>query len=109
MEHLPTLKIGGHRVKVKLDPHMPEGMDAEYQSDNLLIRICSDVPPTIKESSLIHEIFHVLNGTFDSEVLGHALMDSLAEQLYQVLADNGLLNTQRIHELLYPDSKEGLS
>lgn len=85
------LKIGGHTVRVILDDHMPEGMDAEYQSDKLLIRICSKVPQSIKESSLIHEILHVLNGTFDSDTVGHSLLDSLAEQLYQVLSDNDLL------------------
>lgn len=86
------LKIGGHWVNVVLDEHMPEGLDAEYQSDKLLIRIDAHNPQSIKESSLIHEIMHVLNGTFDSDTLGHSLLDSLSEQLYQVLKDNNLLN-----------------
>lgn len=89
---IPTeLKIGGHIVRVVLDEHMPENMDAEYQSDQLLIRIDANNPQSIKESSLIHEIMHVLNGTFDSDVMGHSLLDSLSEQLYQVLSDNDML------------------
>jgi hypothetical protein len=85
------LKIGGHTIKVILDEHMPEDLDAEYISHKQIIRLDAFNPQSLLESSLIHEIMHVLNGTFDNDTLGHSLLDSLAEQLYQVLSDNDLL------------------
>jgi hypothetical protein len=36
--------------------------------------------------TLLHEIFHAINNELD-----HTILDSLGEQLYQVLSDNHLL------------------
>lgn len=89
MELPSKLKIGGHWIGVVLTEELPEDTDADYDSEKLLIRINKRLPQSMRESCLIHEVFHALNQTFDDE--HHALMDSLAEQFYQVLVDNGLL------------------
>lgn len=56
-----------------------------------IITIDEEIPQSQKESTLIHEIFHCLNTTMDASTLGHAMLDSLSEQFYQVLKDNHLL------------------
>lgn len=50
-----------------------------------------NLPQSQKESTLIHEIIHICNTEVGSEN-HHALISSLAEQLYQVLKDNKLLS-----------------
>lgn len=81
---IPTsLKIGGHLITIK-QVELEED-NGYYESAENTITINSKLPLSQKESTLIHEILHVLNGT-----LSHTLLDSLSEQLYQVLKDNTL-------------------
>ena len=88
---IPTkLKIGGHtyRVVLKQNP-VADGVacPAYIDDENMEIVIDSDLSQSSKESSLFHEVLHGINC-----VLDHTVLDSLAEQLYQVLSDNKLLN-----------------
>jgi hypothetical protein len=85
------IKIGGHTVKVDCSKEL---IDEEgfWESKKGKISICSKLPQTHKEATLIHEIFHVINTTLDGDKIGHSLLDSLSEQFYQVLKDNKLLN-----------------
>lgn len=85
------LKIGGHIFEVDDSKELSENTDADSDTKNLLIRIDKNLPQTQKESELIHEIFHMINVTLDDSEIGHALLDSLSEQFYQVLKDNNLL------------------
>jgi hypothetical protein len=85
-----TLKIGGHTITVDCSKEL-EGVNGVASAAKNSIQICSTLPTSQKEATLIHEIFHFLNTTFGSQVMNHALMDSLAEQFYQVLSDNKLL------------------
>lgn len=84
------LKIGGHIVTVDCTQEIP-GADGDFSSEKNLIRISKELPQSQKESTLIHEIFHAINSELDGIVLGHIMMESLSQQLYQVLADNKLL------------------
>ncbi len=81
------LKIGGHIISVRevemIDDTTCSG-DSSYTNGEIRLNI--DLAQTQKEASLIHEIFHFLNTT-----LNHELLDSLSEQIYQVLRDNKLL------------------
>lgn len=86
-----SLKIGAHTIQVKLEKLDSEDIDGDYDSRKGLIRIDADMPQTLQESTLIHEIFHALNATLGDGPVGHALLDSLSEQFYQVLKDNDLL------------------
>lgn len=86
----PTLKIGGHTFKVDCSKKLP-GDNGETDIGLCVIRICKTLTQSQKEATLIHEMFHAINPTLDNEHLGHALIDSLAEQLYQILSDNKLL------------------
>lgn len=89
---IPTaLKIGGHNVTVQSDKEMTGENDGEWDSKKNTIRICSTLPESQKGSVLIHEIFHALNSTFGTSEMAHSLLDSFAEQFYQVLSDNNLL------------------
>lgn len=88
---IPTkLKIGGHIYKVDCSKAL-HNFSGETDVGISLIRISKDMSQSQKEATLIHEIIHALNPTLDNEHLGHALIDSLAEQLYAVLKDNDLL------------------
>jgi hypothetical protein len=80
-----TIKIGAHRVKIVLG-QVNDDECANYDRDSGVITICENLPQTQKEVAFIHEIFHVMNS-----VLDHTLLDSLSEQIYQVLKDNNLL------------------
>lgn len=95
MKKLPSkLKIGGHIFTVKQC-----GLDfcGETRFQNSEIRINKDMAQSLKESTLIHEILcHCLNTTLmgDDDKNGHmmhAVLDSMSEQLYQVLKQNKML------------------
>lgn len=78
------LKIGGHDYTLIFSQTMEELGKTIY--NDRIIMINADASRTIQESTLIHEILHALNSQLD-----HTLLDSIAEQLYQVLKDNNLL------------------
>ncbi len=77
------LKIGGHQFTVVVKEF--EECGRTERTRNRII-IDADLTQSQKESTLIHEILHVINNE-----IAHPLLDSLAEQLYQVLSDNKLL------------------
>ena len=77
------LKIGGHQFKVIVKEFDDCGKTKRTTNE---MWIASDLTQSQKESTLFHEILHALNNE-----LAHPLLDSLAEQLYQVLSDNKLL------------------
>lgn len=78
-----TLKIGAHRFRVKVAKLDKCG---ELDREKSTIFLADWLSPTQRDVTLIHEIFHAINNELD-----HALLDSLSEQLYQVLQDNRLL------------------
>ena len=81
------LKIGGHLIKVR-EMEMVDDISCSGDSSyvNGEIRLNRELKQSQKEASLIHEIFHFINTT-----INHDLLDSLSEQIYQVLKDNKLL------------------
>lgn len=83
------LKIGAHTIKVELKKL--DNVCGYYENKKGLIVIDSEMPKTLQESTLIHEVIHVMNSTIGEHTIGHSFQDSLAEQLYQVLRDNKLL------------------
>jgi hypothetical protein len=83
------LKIGGHIVKVVYED-MENDLGKTVFSDNKLV-LAKGIEKSQAEAAFFHEILHFINPTLDSTALGHALLDSIAEQLYQVLSENKLL------------------
>jgi len=80
------LKIGGHVFKVVVGDCETMGQTNFNKS---IITISDDLPKDQQESTLIHEIMHTLNTTWGARE--HSLLDSLSEQIYQVLSDNKML------------------
>lgn len=83
-----TLKIGGHTYKVIFEkPGKLKPEDAGY-TDRKKNEIVLDTsfPKSQVGVTFFHEVLHALNNELD-----HKLLDSLAEQLFQVFSDNGLL------------------
>ena len=86
------LKIGGHIYEVKLVEakravHMnldSAGSTSSHKTH--VIEIDQNLAQTSREQTLLHEIFHAINGELE-----HALLESLSQQLYQVFKDNDML------------------
>ena len=81
------LKIGGHSIMVVIEKNRleTEGDGHSDKKKNELV-IEGNQAQSQQEVTFFHEMFHFLNATLD-----HTLLDSLAEQLYQVLSDNDML------------------
>lgn len=96
------LKIGGHNYKL-ISAKLGDNELGETNYNTATITIDSTITEqSIKEATLFHEFVHTCNSTFGYEGMEHAYVDSLAEQLYQIFKDNGLLNEERLYELLNP-------
>lgn len=84
------LRIGGHTFKVRRVSLQRDFAETDFERKEIVIS--RDLAPTVVDTSLIHEIIHVINPTMDGTEVGHMLIESLSEQLYQALKDNGFLN-----------------
>jgi hypothetical protein len=91
---MKKIKVGGHTVK--LVHRELESSSGTFDSHALTITIDPTFPPSVQGATFIHEILHALNPTLDDTPLGHALIESLAEQLWQVLSDNKLIDERKI-------------
>lgn len=77
------LKIGAHTYTVSRGI-----IDKLGETDRIkqTITLDRDLRGSQLNVTFIHEVLHALNNEFE-----HQLLDSLAEQLYQVFSDNHLL------------------
>jgi len=82
------LKIGAHQYDIVLTKDVFEGATCGIQlrKEGKLV-VNADLPKTHQGATLFHEILHALNSELD-----HTLLDSLAEQLYEVFESNSLLH-----------------
>ena len=83
------LKIGGHEVSVVF--HQIKDENGSFEPRTNTITIDPTLAKSQQEATFIHEVLHAINTSIDEIPLGHAFMDGLAEQLYQVLSENKLL------------------
>lgn len=84
------LKIGAHEYRVIQAPWWEDSDSGDLGQtcyEQQIIYIKAGMPESLTVTTLIHEVFHVINSQLD-----HTLLESLAEQLTQVFMDNGLLN-----------------
>jgi len=83
------LKIGAHLYKIEL-VKVPKEIDAENvaktNKQTGIITIDSELINSEIFATLLHEIFHVLNGELKEEVV-----ESLSQQLAQVFLDNKMV------------------
>lgn len=85
------LKVGGHIYKVILSSDLGENTDGDHDTETNKIRIRKTLPKSQKEVTFFHEVFHALNSEITNLSLGHVVLESLAQQMYQVLKDNNML------------------
>lgn len=86
------LKIGGHIVKIIESKNLKSYECGYTDFDKNEILIHEKLSQSMKELTLIHEIFHFMNSEIHSEnSWSHALLESLSQQIYQVLKDNKFL------------------
>lgn len=83
------IKVGGHIIKIDMAKKLE--VCGEFIRRKNLLRLDVDLPQSQKEVTFFHELFHAINVQFGESNTEHALLDSFAEQLYQVLKDNKLL------------------
>lgn len=84
-----TIKVGAHTYTITRAPL--DGKVGETNSCDCTITLNDDLKDSVLGATFIHEIIHACNSTLGDTAMGHALIDSLSEQLYQVLSDNHLL------------------
>lgn len=84
------LKIGGHDYEIKLVKGLSALGLTDYNKN--IISIDEDSVESARWATLIHEILHATNATWGDTREGHTLLESISQQLYQVLSDNNLLN-----------------
>jgi hypothetical protein len=84
-----SLKVGAHTFEIVRAPL--DDKVGETNTCDCKITLHDDLKDSVLGAAFIHEIIHACNSTLGDTALGHALIDSLSEQLYQVLSDNGLL------------------
>lgn len=80
------LKIGGHTILIKLVERTPNNNAGEWQPYDNTIYLSDSQPQSQLEVTLLHEIIHACNISIED----HALVESLSQQLYQVILDNKL-------------------
>lgn len=90
-----TLKIGGQIYTIiKSDRCNDNGIAQIGTHDGTRLKIwidtCSEIPQTMQESILIHEILESINYLNELD-LSHTQLEVLEHNLYQVLKDNMLL------------------
>ena len=97
---IPTsVKVGAHHYDVDQNYYFTERSDHSGQSNHaqLKIRISPvDVngnprPRSVVEGTFIHELLHCVDVVYNAGALEEATVERLAEGLYQVLNDGGML------------------
>lgn len=89
MKHLPKVKIGGHRYRVKWKKGLARLHDAAGMScaSNLTIILDPDGKQSHISAVFWHEVVEQVNYLHELN-LPHETITTLGECLYQVLADN---------------------
>jgi hypothetical protein len=84
-----TVDIFGHKVSVKLDENLlsDRGLYGEWCYRDLSIFINGTSVTTVKEQSLLHEIFEAVNEIHELE-LDHHKIKTLTSAMYQILRSN---------------------
>lgn len=90
MKILKEMKIGGHKFKI-VQKELRSNLMGECDFNKNIISLQKDLPQSQKEVTLIHEILHAINSEWDNQINGHIFLESIAQQLYQVLNDNKML------------------
>lgn len=80
------IKIGGQVIKIVVTNDVPGDNNGLWDSRKATIFIYRDMPASEQEVSLLHEIIHALNNSIE-----HEKVEWLAQGIYQVIKDNGLV------------------
>lgn len=82
------LKILGHIYTIRYCDCIDsdENILGQCDQEKLTIKLKNNLPETILEKCLLHEIFHAINWELTEEQI-----ESFANSLYQVLKDNNLI------------------
>ncbi|MBU0959139.1 MAG: hypothetical protein KKB31_04295 [Nanoarchaeota archaeon] len=91
MEIPPSLKIGGHKIKIEFNDTAHGDGKGSFNNYHNLIRLEkeNDTPEDNVAECFLHEIFEAIKKKNNLE-LSHIELTVLSENLYQVLHDNKL-------------------
>ena len=89
-----TLKIGAHKFKVlqKTELEVVNGDlgSCQISTCRIWLNTTAGIAISQREQSFFHEIVEAINGLYNMK-LEHQNIETLAEAMYQVLNDNGML------------------
>ena len=87
-----NIKIFGQNIKIVKDARPNSGNDdfGSYDGETNVLRIRSDVPLSVQESTLLHEILEAINEQMELK-LDHRQICALEIGLYSTLKENKLL------------------
>lgn len=81
-----SIKVGGHNIKIVLKDRWADDTSGEWMPDRNEIWINKNLSGSQIWATIIHEVFHVMNSELD-----HALLESLAQQIFQIVSDNKII------------------
>ncbi len=99
------IKILGHSYEVIDSPTLMEerGSSGTCCPNTLQIKISSHAPLSIREESLLHEIFEAIRYHLNlTDDVSHQAMSSMSEALFAVMKDNPQYFKMSVHPPIYP-------
>jgi hypothetical protein len=80
------ISLGGHQIKVEPQPGLSKlGECGHFEMGTLTIRIDTDMPETLVQETLLHEIVEAINALYELE-LAHRTIQILGTALHQALS-----------------------
>jgi hypothetical protein len=80
------INLGGHEIRIEPQPGLAKlGECGHFEMGSLIIRIDTDMPETLVQETLLHEIVEAINALYELE-LAHRTIQILGTALHQALA-----------------------
>jgi len=84
-----TIMIGGHLISIEDEKNFTRDHDAygEWRPDQMKIIIDADLPDTLRNEAIIHEVLEAITGIYDIRIKHHKLM-ILGVVLHEILTES---------------------
>jgi len=84
-----TIMIGGHLISIEEEKNFTRDHEAygEWRPAQMKIVIDSDLPDTLRNETIFHEILEAITGIYDIRIKHHKLV-ILSVALHEILTDN---------------------
>lgn len=84
-----TIMIGGHLISIEEEKNFTRDHDAygEWMPAQMKIVIDADLPDSLRNETIFHEILEAITGIYDIRIKHHKLV-ILSVALHEILTDN---------------------